>query len=362
MTHSLRILLFLVFLAVTGIRPVAGQNFLKVSYGDDLFAIGGGARAMGMGGAQVALVNDATAGFWNPAGLAGVTTRQVSYMHSERFGGIVTYDYGAFAMPLRREGDVLAITFFRQGVDNIKNTLNAWDRERDLPRANPQDYITEFSTADMAFLVSYGTQYTDELRLGVSTKVLYSRLGPFASGYGYSIDAGAQYQKGRLMAGVNLQNITTLMKLWSVNDNELEPLRDFFGDDSLNEMPVGQNEYSLPSLRAGVASWYDLSDFRITGALDLNLHFEGRRTYHVNLGGMSLQPHAGIEAGYKDSVFLRIGVTDVYTDKDSALFASPTLGAGFRAGMLFFDYGFGSFAGANALLGSTHRISARISF
>jgi len=257
---------------------------------------------------------------------------------------------------------VLAITFFRQGVDGIKNTLNAWDRERDRPRANPQDYITEFSTSDMAFLVSYGTQHTDALRWGVSAKVLYSRLGPFANGFGYSIDAGGQYRQGRLMAGVTLQNITTLMKLWSVNENELEPLRDFFGDDTLNEMPVGQNEYSPPSVRAGVGSWYDLGDFRITGAFDLNMHFEGRRTYHVNLGGLSLQPHAGIETGYKDSVFLRIGVTDVYTDKDSNLFASPTLGAGFRAGMLFFDYSFGSFAGANALLGSTHRISARFSF
>jgi hypothetical protein len=351
-----------VLLVTIGIQPVAAQNFLRVSYGDDLFAIGGGARAMGMGGAQVALVDDVTAGFWNPAGLSGVTTRQISYMHSERFGGLVSYDYGAFAMPLRREGDVLAITFFRQGVDGIKNTLNAWDRERDRPVANPQDYITEFTTADMAFLVSYGTRYSDELRWGVSAKVLYSRLGPFANGLGYSVDAGAQYRKGRLMAGVNLQNITTLMKLWSVNENELEPLRDFFGDDSLNEMPVGQNEYTPPSVRAGIASFYDIQDFRITGVLDLNLHFEGRRTYHVNLGGMSLQPHAGIEAGYKESVFLRIGVTDVYTDKDSALLASPTLGAGFRAGMLFFDYSFGSFAGANALLGSTHRLSARISF
>ena len=118
------------------------QSFVKVSYGDDLFAVGGGARGLGMGGAQVALVDDVTAGFWNPAGLYGITNSQFAYMHSERFGGVVAYDYGAFAMPLRNSKDVIGITFFRQGVDGIKNTLNAWDRERDRPVANPEDHIT----------------------------------------------------------------------------------------------------------------------------------------------------------------------------------------------------------------------------
>lgn len=339
-----------------------GQSFQKVSYGDDIFAIGGGARALGMGGAHVALVDDVTAGFWNPAGLYGIGEKQISYMHSERFGGIVSYDYGAFAMPLRNSNDVLGITFFRQGVDGIKNTLNAWDRERDQPRANPQDYITEFSTSDMAFMVSYASRYNDLLTWGTSVKLLYSRLGPFANGFGYSLDLGAQYKTGNLLAGINLMNITTLMKLWTVNEDELEPLRNYFGDDALNEdFPVGQNEYVLPSVRAGVATFRDISDFRITGAFDVVTHFEGRRTNYVNLGPMSFQPHLGVEAGYKESVFLRVGVTDVFTDSASKLYASPTLGAGFRVSSLFFDYAFGSFAGANANLGLTHRISARIS-
>src|SRR5690606_31910471 len=138
--------------------------------------------------------------------------KQLSYMHSERFGGIVAYDYGAFAMPLRNSDDVIGITFFRQGVDGIKNTLNAWDRERDRPKSNPGDYITEFSTADMALLISYGSRMNESLSWGTSAKLLYSKLGPFANGFGYSIDLGAQYKSGKLMAGVNLHNITTLMK------------------------------------------------------------------------------------------------------------------------------------------------------
>lgn len=355
-------LFFILFLSVF-ITSVDAQSFQQVSNGDDLFAIGGGARALGMGGAHVALVNDVTAGFWNPAGLVGITNRELSYMHSERFGGIVAYDYGAFAMPLRNSEDVIALTFFRQGVDGIKNTLNAWDRERDRPKANPQDYITEFSTSDMALLMSYASRLNDDITWGTSVKLLYSRLGPFADGFGYSVDLGMQYQKGKLLAGVNVHNITTLMKLWTINEDELEPLRNFFADEDLNDgFPVGQNEYTRPSIRAGVASFYDIDDFRITGAFDVVTHFEGRRTYYINAGPISFQPHLGTEIGYKESIFIRLGVTDVFTDRDSKIYASPTLGAGFRVGALFFDYAFGSFAGSNANLGYTHRVSAKLSF
>jgi hypothetical protein len=346
-----------------GLSQVHAQGFQRVSYGDDLFAVGGGARAMGMGGAQVAMVGDVTAGFWNPAGLAHITQRELSYMHSERFGGLVAYDYAGFAAPLRASDDVIGISFFRQGVDGIKNTLSAWDRERDQPRANPQNYITEFSTYDMALLLSYATRYNESLTWGASAKLVYSRLGPFANGFGYSIDAGAQYRSGRFMAGVVVNNLTTLMKLWTVNEDELEPLRTFFSDEELNaSFPTGQNEYTRPSLRSGVATWRDLNDFRITGAFDLQVHAEERRTNSVNLGALSFQPHLGVEGGYKETIFLRVGLTDVYTDRDSRLFVSPTLGAGFHVGALTFDYGFASFTGMNAVLGNTHRISAMLRF
>lgn len=339
------------------------QQFQRVSNADDLFSVGGGARAMGMGGAQVALVGDVTAAFWNPAGLAHLTHREIAYMHTERFGGIVAYDYGAFAMPLRGGNDVFAVTFFRQGVDGIKNTLNAWDRERDRPRTNPEDYITEFSASDMALLLSYGTRHNNYLSWGATAKIVYSRIGPFADGLGYSVDIGGQYRRNQFRAGVTVHNLTTLMKLWTVNEAELEPLRDFFSDDALNaSFPTGQNEYSPPSVRAGVGYTTRIQDFSVTGAFDLVIHGENRRTYYINAGPLSFQPHAGTEITYRDVVMVRLGVTDVFTDASSRLYASPTLGAGLNLGGIVLDYAFSSFAGANSNLGYTHRISAKVAF
>ena len=47
-----------------------------------------------MGGAQVASAKDATAGYWNPAGLIGIKDHpNVGIMHAEYFGGIAKYDY-----------------------------------------------------------------------------------------------------------------------------------------------------------------------------------------------------------------------------------------------------------------------------
>ena len=38
-------------------------------YSNEFLNIGAGARGLAMGSAQVASVNDGTAGYWNPAGL-----------------------------------------------------------------------------------------------------------------------------------------------------------------------------------------------------------------------------------------------------------------------------------------------------
>ncbi len=337
-------------------QEAKAQDFVSAKYGSDFLSIGGGARALGMGGAHVGLVSDVTAGYWNPAGLAHLNNVELAYMHSERFAGIVSYDYGALALPISGSESVVGVSFFRQGVDGIKNTLNAWDRERNQPKANPTQYFTEFSAADLAFMVSYANRLSDKTTWGTTAKVINSRLGPFAEAWGYSLDLGLQVQGDRYLFGINLMDITTMMKFWSVSAENLRPLLEEFQD----EIPSGANERVRPTIKTGFGRYFDAGPVQIIAAIDADFRFEGRKAYYFNVGNMSIEPHAGIEVGYNDVVFLRAGVTDFHTDPDGNYYVSPTLGAGLQIGSIMLDYGFGSFAGMAADLGFTHRISLKV--
>lgn len=332
-------------------------------YGNDFLSTGAGARALGMGGAHTALANDVTAGYWNVAGLANLDRPEVIYMHSERFGGIVGYDYGSFAMPLTSGSGVIGVSFFRQGVDNIANTLNAWDNTRGTsggPREDAESYITRFSAADMAVYISYAKRQDERLSYGVSAKIIHQRLGPFANAWGYSLDVGAQLKTDIVDLGVSVQDVTTMQKMWTVNEEEFngsngQSFQETFGDS----IPSGQNEYVLPSLRIGASKVFSINDFDIVGAADLNLLFENRQAYYLNISRMSIEPHIGAEVTYKKRISARAGLTDFIDDPESGFSVSPTLGLGFRVATFYIDYGFASFAGVSSSLGYTHRISLK---
>lgn len=347
--------LFIVFLC----HSVSIAQVELAKYGNDFLTAGGGARALGMGSAQAAVANDVTAAYWNVAGLAEVKSPQFAYMHSERFSGVVGYDYGAVAYPLEKSNGVLALSFFRQGVDNIANTLNAFDRTRNQPAENAADRISFFSAADMAFFLSYATQKTKHLSIGASAKIVNQRLGPFANAWGYSLDVAAKLRTNFANFGITVNDITTMRKLWEVNESEFEledgTFEDVFGDPT----PDGTNEYVLPSIRMGASKQFDLDDFQVIAATDVDIFFENRRAFYLNAGRASFEPHIGTEVSYKNTISFRTGVTDFIDDPEGGFSVSPTLGLGFSFSYIQFDYGFASFSGATRDLGFSHRLSIR---
>ncbi|HNL06671.1 MAG TPA: hypothetical protein PKH93_03790, partial [Chitinophagales bacterium] len=140
-------------------------------YSNEFLSIGIGARALAMGNAQSAIVNDVTAAYWNPAGLQQMPHAQISLMHAEWFAGIAKYDYAGFAMPIADKKRAVGLSIIRFGVDNIPNTLFLLEGG-----SINYDNVTTFSAADYAFLLSYA-QKLGRFRIGGNAKIIHRIVG-----------------------------------------------------------------------------------------------------------------------------------------------------------------------------------------
>ena len=59
-----------------------GLNAQSSNYAAEVLTKGVGARPLAMGGAFAAAANDATAAYWNPAGLALIDDIEITTMHA----------------------------------------------------------------------------------------------------------------------------------------------------------------------------------------------------------------------------------------------------------------------------------------
>jgi hypothetical protein len=274
-------------------------------------------------------------------------------MHDERFAGIVSFDYGSIAFPITAKS-TFGISFFRSGVDDIPNTLSAWDPIRDQPVPRPENFITYFSAADYAFFVSYARGVSEKTSFGVTGKIIRRSIGDFASAWGYSFDVGAKFRSGRFLFGANLQDISTMLLSWNTDESKLQPLQDTFGDT----IPTGSSELVLPVVRLGSGVQLPFAEATsLNLGFDTDVRFDGLRTYSINAGDISFHPRLGAELSLRDVVALRAGVADVSHSEALGLQFAPTVGAGLSVKQVQIDYGFGNFAGAANELGFSHRVS-----
>lgn len=349
----------LVILASVSLFPTDGHAQRQAKYGADFLAGGVGARALGMGGAAVGLAQDVTAGYWNPAGLASIAYPEVAYMHAERFAGVVAYDYGSAAFPINARSTV-GLTLVRLGVDDIPNTLNAWDRERNQPLPNPENHITRFSYAHYALFVSYARALSDRFTVGVSAKMIRGAMGDFASSLGYSVDVGARYRLGRFFMGANVQDVSGMLQNWSVN-------QEAFGDAVVAfedfEIPEGGVEYVLPVARFGTGVVLPMGANALTLGADIDVAFDGQKTYALNAGDLSFHPRAGVEFSFREVLALRAGVDRIARSERYGWGFTPSVGAGLHLRQLGVDYSFGNFGTFDSVtsgLGYSHRISLQL--
>ncbi len=343
----------LVVALVLPVSPTTAQKTAK--YGADFLAGGVGARALGMGGAHVALTSDVSSGYWNPAGLSDMSYPEFAYMHAERFAGVVSFDYGSAAFPINAQSTV-GISFFRSGVNDIKNTLDAWDPERDQPKPNPESFFRSFSAADFAFFVGYARSLSDRISIGVTGKVIRRSIGDFADAWGYSFDVGIKYRAGRYVLGANIQDVSTMLQSWSVNQGELQNIQDAFGQ----ELPEGGTELVLPVARLGSGIILPAGENALVLGFDVDLAFDGQQANAIDLAGVSFHPRLGAEFTYRHVLSFRAGINRITHSDRYGFDMTPSIGTGINLKQVSIDYGFGDFAGLVSDLGYSHRISVKL--
>ena len=79
-----------------------------------------GARGMAMGGAFVASANDASALYWNPAGIARLPKGEAMVMHTNWLAG-TDFDFGAIVIPLGFGAIGGSITSLTNGDMELRN-------------------------------------------------------------------------------------------------------------------------------------------------------------------------------------------------------------------------------------------------
>jgi len=328
-------------------------------YSNEFLAIGVGGRALAMGNTQVAIVNDVTAGYWNPAGILRQTNQyDLMLQHGEYFSGIAKFDYAAFSMKLDTVS-ALGFSIIRFGIDDIPDTRFLYDANG----AINYDNVRFFTAADYAFITTYARKLNvlDGLQLGGNFKIIHRKAGDFANAWGFGLDVGAQLSVNKWKFGAVFRDVTGTFTAWTHNADLIIDVYSQTG----NSIPQNSVEVTVPRLTLGAARYFKLKQFGFLPTFDLVFTFDGKRNTLVRSNFTSIDPTFGVEIDFKKLAFVRLGARNVQElksfDSTTSFSVEPTFGIGFHYKAVAIDYALTSVGPHTESLYS-HIFSVRLNF
>jgi len=302
--RAFRALLVSILILVIQWGVVRGDNYYGMP--NDYLQYGAGARSLAMGGAYVALANDASAPYWNPAALTQIDEHQFLSMYAPFFER-TSYSYLSYVHPLGKLGNV--------GISDVLLHSGGYEEVAytgEVIGANESIFKN-------ALIISYGNRVHRRISIGASLKLIHERVMNY-SGNDEGIDLGILYQPlDVLNIGLTLQNV-------------LEPKVTLRDEPDIYKM----------NLKAGVA----LNAFsrRLNLTLDVN-SLADEKAYFCT--GLEISPWERATSSLR-RVDLRLGCNHL---------EAFTCGIGLKIKIFSLDYGFSSHD-----LGNLHKFGLTFSW
>ena len=352
-TFLVTILIFSVYLNAWSTKEVDTYDFLN---------IGNGARAIGMGGAFVAVADDATATYWNPAGLGLLSKREMiasrielasnSFVSKDNIGS--THNYLSIAYPRllgTRWGIGCSLIYF--GVGQIQR-IGTDDY------GEPEPTNEFFQNSEFALIASCGREaIKDWIWIGGSLKGMYHGLDDI-SGKGFGVDVGVLANLSPILSAIfksksrnfwifNRIGFGTAFQLnsskrWNDVSGSTDPglLREYYGISF--EPAIGENARWIISIAADQARQQRL---KISAGTEFRYKLQtigGSDLFVVGRFGLRNQYIETRQHGEYELAQLNYA-------------RQTTLGGGIQLDGIFLDYAF-----VWARLANRHRISLRVRF
>ena len=257
-------------------------------------SIGIGARANAMGGSFSSIADDASALYWNPAGISYIDSYQGLFTYTSMFADI-NLNYFGIVIPGGEFGNFgFSVTALDYGDMEVTT------------EENPDGIGLTFSANSFAFGLSYGRKITENLVLGATVKYIKESISN-SSAEGISFDIGTIFNTPfyGIRFSSSISNYGTKMKM---EGEDLlvrhDPDPTSRGTNSAIDANFSTDEFELPlKLQIGLSrDFYVMENQRLT--LSVDAAHPNDNSQYVNMGGEL--------ALFNETVFLRGGYKTLF--------------------------------------------------